>query len=287
MRGRIYWLLSLLTILAVALEPVAKGSGGPSTTVGFDLYRGYLIVVQGSAGPQRGLNFLLDTGANPTILDRRLARKLHLNELPGVLIVINGRAAAGRAIAPSLQIGPTRRDNLPVVIEDLSFFDRALPVRIDAVIGWDVLGQGAFEINYSSYQINFGPLRPLRNSVRVRMSGGLPLVDAELNQTPVHLVVDTGASSVILFEPKTPASASTVRISAVQQSSNMMGEFEGKPLWLRSLRLGQAEFGREPGFLVHSRVDATDGFDGLVSPALLGITKIGFDLDQGVVSFSR
>ncbi len=287
MRGRSYWLLSLLTILAVAFEPVAKGSGGRSTTIGFDLYRGYLIVVRGSAGPQRGLNFLLDTGANPTVLDQRLAQTLRLDEVPGVLTVINGRVAAGRAIAPSLQIGPSRRDNLPVVIEDLSFFERAIPVRIDGVIGLDVLGQGAFEIDYSSREINFGPLRPLKNPLRLQMSGGLPLVDVELNQTPAHLVVDTGASSLILFEPKTPASASPVSIRAVQHPSNTMGEFNGKPLWLRSLRLGQAEFRREPAFLVNSCAYATDSLDGLVSPATLGITKIAFDFDKGVVFFSR
>jgi hypothetical protein len=120
MRGHRYWLLSLLTILTVALEPVAKASLGRSTAVGFDLYRGYLIVVRGSAGPEQDLNFLLDTGVSFTVLDGRLARKLRLDEQPGVLAGVNGRVAAGRAIAPSLQIGPTRRDHLSVVIEDLS-----------------------------------------------------------------------------------------------------------------------------------------------------------------------
>ena len=90
MRGRRYWLLSLLTILTVAMEPVAQGAGGPPTAVGFDLYRGYLIVVRGSAGPEKGLNFLLDTGASYTVLDGRLARKLRLDEVPGVLAGVNG-----------------------------------------------------------------------------------------------------------------------------------------------------------------------------------------------------
>jgi hypothetical protein len=39
--------------------------------------------------------------------------------------------------------------------------------------------------------------------------------------------------------------------------------------------------------LVPSQADATDGLDGLVSPALLGITKVAFDLNQGVVAFNR
>jgi predicted aspartyl protease len=278
-------LLCLVTILTVALEPGAKGTVGRSIAVGFDLYRGYLIVVRGSAGPRKDLNFLLDTGASYTVLDRRLARKLRLDELPGVLAGVNGRVAAGRAIAPSLQIGPTRRENLSVMIEDLSCFDKALPVRIDAVIGLDVVGQGAFEIDYSSRQINFGPLPSLKNTLRLRMSGGLPLVDAELDETPVHLVLDTGASSLILFEPKT---ATQAKVSAVEHSAKTMGQFGGKPVWLSSLRLGQAEFQREAAFLVPRGGGIEDrDFDGLVSPALLGITKVAIDLDQGVVAFSR
>jgi predicted aspartyl protease len=286
MRGRNCWLF-LLTILAVALEPVARGSGRGPTAVGFDLYRGYLIVVRGSAGPLKDLNFLLDTGASPTVLDRRLAQKLHLDEMPGVLAGLNGRAVAGQAVAPTLQFGPVKRDNLPVLIEDLALLDKALPVRIDAVIGLDLVGQGAIEINYSSRRINFGPVSSLENPMPLRMSGGLPLVDAEFNQTPVHLLLDTGASSLILLQQEASTSATPVKISTTQRSTNMIGEFERNQVWLRSLRLGKAEFRQEPAFLVHTRGDGTGDFDGLVNPALLGITRVAIDLDRGLVAFSR
>ncbi len=73
MRGRNNWLLVLLILLTVAGVPAASGYT-KSPALRFDLYRDYLIVVQGSAGPVKGLNFLLDTGASPTILDRQVAR---------------------------------------------------------------------------------------------------------------------------------------------------------------------------------------------------------------------
>ena len=219
MRDRKYWLLSLLIVLALALEPVAKGYEGNPTSVRFDLYRGYLIVVRGSAGPLKDLNFLLDTGASPTVLDRRLAQALHLVEVPGVLAGLNGQVETKRAIAPTLQFGPSRRENFPVLIEDLSSLGRALPIRIDAVVGLDVVGQGAFEIDYSSHEITFGPVSSLKNSLPLRMTAGLPLVDAELNQTSVQLLLDTGASSLILFGPKTLESVPTPKFSAVQHST--------------------------------------------------------------------
>jgi predicted aspartyl protease len=286
MRGRNNWLLVLLILLTVAGVPAASGyTKGPELR--FDLYHDYLIVVRGSAGPVKGLNFLLDTGASPTILDRQVARSLHLDELPGLLAGVNGTVAAGKAIVPSLQLGPMRRDNLPVVVEDLSFFYKALPVHIDAVVGLDVIGQSPFEIDYGAREIHFGPIPSLKNALRLQMKRGLPLVEVQLGEISAQLVLDTGASSLILFEPKTPGSASPMKVSAVKQSSNTMGEFAGKTLRLHSLRLGEAEFNREPAVLARSRPETADDFDGLMSPALLGITKIAIDLDQGVFAFSR
>ena len=58
-------------------------------------------------------------------------------------------------------------------------------------------------------------------------------------------------------------------------------------MWLPNLRLGETEFGKEPAFLVPSRGGGVQDFDGLVSPAALGITKMTFDLGRGVLTFSR
>jgi predicted aspartyl protease len=279
MRDRNFWWLSLLTVLLVA-NPAARGDT-ERQALRFDLYRDYLIVARGSAGPLKGLNFLLDTGASPTVLDRRLAQKLHLEELPASIAVLDGSVQAGQATLPSLTFGPMRKENLPVLIEDLSFFQKALPVHIDAVIGLDVLGQTAFEVDYPSREIHFGPLPQLANTLPIQMKAGLPIVDAEINHISLHLLVDTGASSLILFELSTPRPISPLKVSAV------IGEAERKQVWLRSVRLGEAQFGREPAFVVRSRTDGNHDFDGLMSPAALGITKLEIDLGRGLLTFAR
>jgi predicted aspartyl protease len=283
MRGRNFWCLSLLTLVTLAGEPLARASQGAlEATVGFTLYHDYLIVAQGSAGPLKGLNFLVDTGATPSILDRRLAQRLGLDELPGSIVFINGSVPAGQAIVPSLEFGPMQRHNLPIQVEDLSFFERALPLHIDAVIGLDVLGQSAFEIDYTRWQIHFGYFRPLANSLPLRIEAGLPIVDAELNHLAVHLLMDTGASSLLLFEPRAPVSPQKISLA-----SSSIGEFQGKQVWLRSLRLGGKEFGREPAFMVRRPGNQDRNFDGLISPAGLGMTKVAIDVERGVLAFSR
>lgn len=287
MRGHAFCWFSLLTILLVAGEPPARGYGNQHDTVHFDLYRDYLIVVRGSAGPLKGLNFLLDTGASPAVLDRRVAEKLQLDQQPASIAVLGGSVQAGQATVPSLEVGPVRRDNLNVVVEDLSFFQKAFPVRIDAVVGLDVLGQSAFEIDYVAREIRFGAVAPLKNSLPLRLQAGLPVVDAQLNHLSVHLLLDTGASALILFKPTSPRPATPMRVSEVRPTPGTIGEFDRKQVWLDSLRLGEAEFGKEPAFLVKGAGNGPQNFDGLISPAMLGITKLSIDLGRGVFAFSR
>jgi hypothetical protein len=194
---------------------------------------------------------------------------------------------AGQATVPSLQFGPIRRENVNMVVADLSFFSKAIPVPIDGVIGLDVVGQTPFEIDYAASQISFGPIPSLKNSLPLELRGGLPIVSAELNHLSTHLVLDTAASALIVFAPQTPAMVSRVNATAVQQSSSRMGEFERKPVQLGSLTLGQMELRGQPAFLLQEPWDRNGDFDGLMSPALLGITRLAIDAQRGVVEFSR
>ncbi len=285
MRGRNFCLLSLLILLALSSEPPARGYTD-TKPLRFDLYRDYLIVARGSVGSQNDLNFLVDTGTNPTVLDRRVAEKLHLQERPSILAGINGRVQAGQATVPDLQFGPIRIDNFRVVVEDLTFFSKAIPVRIDGVIGLDVVGQIPFEIDYTASRITFGSIPSLKNSVSLELRAGLPIVTTEINHLSAHLLLDTAASSLILFAPQGPA-VSRVKAAAIQQSSRNMGEFERKEVSLNSLALGRMEVRGQLAFLVQNPWDGVNDFDGLMSPALLGITRLAVDVRRGVFEFSR
>jgi hypothetical protein len=118
------------------------------------------------------------------------------------------------------------------------------------------------------------------------MSLGMAIVEGEINHLPARLMVDTGASSLMLFETRIPG-VSALKVDAVERSTNMAGDFERREVQLGSLRLGGAEFGREPAFLVLNHREAGDDFDGLMSPVALGIRKIAFDPERGEVMFSR
>jgi aspartyl protease len=113
----------------------------------FRLYWGYLVVVEGSIGNVQKLNFLVDTGAYPSVVDQKIAHNLGLAEQPGRLNLSNKSVQTRLVVLPSLLLGPVRVESLPVLTEDLSFFQNALGHKVDAIVGLGVLGKRSLTVN--------------------------------------------------------------------------------------------------------------------------------------------
>jgi predicted aspartyl protease len=262
--------------------PVIRDTAG---TLRFDLYQDYCIVVHGSAGTLKNLNFVLDTGTIHTTFNAKIAARLDLrDEAPAGIVMMAGRKQAEDATLPQLELGPIRRANLPIVIADLASLQKLVPVRIDAIVGMDVLGPGPFVIDYSARVIRFGPLPALPVSLPLRLDQGLAVFDAEIDHRPVHLLFDTGASSLVLFE--TDAQPGGPAHTAGRQPDTF-GDFASKPVQLRSLRMGSEEFRRKQALMARNPKPSQLDFDGLMSPVALGISRVSVDLEGGVLAFSR
>lgn len=285
-------LFNLFVWLTMATHAFAWGhrptntDPGKEARVHFDLYKGYLIVVKGSTGPLKNLNFLLDTGATPTILDPRITRKLHLVGMPINIAVVGGISQGNKAIVPDLELGPIHRSDLRVVTANLSILQEELPVRIDGVVGLDVLGESPFEIDYGAHEIRFGPHAPLTVSLPLSFVSGLATVEGEIDHTPVRLMLDTGASSFYLFDARKPRSHSDSSARTSRRTPGEMGDLMQKEVPLRNFRLGGTRFGLTSATLLNHPQEAGLDCDGLISPPALGITVIAFDLKEGVLSFS-
>lgn len=245
-----------------------------------------MIVAQGSVGPLRGLNFLLDTGTNTTVLNPKLARKLRLESTPTEVAVLSSMVRSERATAPSIQLGPIRSENVPVLVQDLSWVQDALPIQIDAIVGLDVLGQSKFLIDYASREISFGAAPAMRDSIPLQINNGFAFVDAVINRTTVHLLLDTASPALIIFE-ESPQPASGVKGVAAQPSPKKIGDYEHRRVRQISFSLGEVHFDHESAFVAPNQRDAGHDFDGLMSPVALGITRVAVDLNQKTLTFSR
>lgn len=295
MFNRSFFTIGLIAGVAFTFPSQSKGADHPDLvpvinepigTVPFDLLQGYCIVVHGSAGTLKDLNFFLDTGTIHSTFNSQIASKLNLrDEVPAGLVFMGGRMQAESATLPSLEFGPVHLSSLHIFTADLSSFQKVLPVRIDAIIGLDVLGLSPFVIDYGARVIRFGTSPTLPNSLPLRLQQGLAVFDAEIDHRPVHLLLDTGASTVVLFKTDLqPDLGADTTGSRVLVSS---GAFERKQVRLRALQVGPAEFRQEQAMVTRNPKPSQLDFDGVMSPAALGISRLSVNLAEGVLEFSR
>lgn len=79
---------------------------------------------------------------------------------------------------PEIRLGPIHRENLPVVILDLAQFVHA-PIRIDAIVGLDLLRLESFTLDYRARKVIFGV--PSRLKHATGMESKLPHLSVKAN----------------------------------------------------------------------------------------------------------
>jgi aspartyl protease len=276
-------------ISQIALATSGNVSGAtPRVEIPFKLYRDYLIVVQGSLGTLQRLNFLIDTGVNPTAVDRRIAKKLRLMGGAHKLALFNQEADVGEVVLPSLQLGPIRAESLPAMIQDLSSFETVIGIRVDASVGFDVLNGSSFSIDYRSKKIVFGPIESSPFAVPFETGPPVLTVQLQVQGKPIRLLVDTGAAELVLFECQLHGRLRQLPVGSVRRFFNGASkEIELKELWLPAVRLGTTDFGPQKSLSVDDNANCSRSFDGVVGIRRLGLKWIAFDFEHRSFSWKR
>jgi len=277
-RGVARVVIPTVTFAALSLAPRLASAKDHASEVRFKLYRGYAIVARGSIGNLRNLNFLIDTGAVPSVLDRRTADALHLTGTKETLSVFTQELAAELVIARNVQLGPVRTDSLRVVVRDLSFAESALGIRIDAMIGFDLLSQGPFVIDYQSKRLVFGPIDTSLPVIPYHSGPGYAAVEMRIQQKTLLLLVDTGASDTTLD------CADAVTNIGSRTWSNMSGDIKVKQVQLRDAYLGAIDWGAQDVFILEiDDRSKPSGLSGLLGVISLKARRVGFDPDRKVL----
>jgi Aspartyl protease len=170
----------------------ARSAPHDPTKLPFRLTWGYLVIVEGSIGNLQKLNFLVDTGACPSIVDRNIAQNLGLPEQSARVNLSNKTIQTKVVTLPSLVLGPNRRQSLPVLTQDLSYFQKALGLRVDAIVGMDVLSKSSFSLNYRTREMLFGEIENMTFSTPFETSTPTVTIRMESHHQQLRLVIDTG-----------------------------------------------------------------------------------------------
>lgn len=161
--------------------------------------QGHFIVVKGSMGELQDLNLVIDTGASSTTVSPRVAKKLGLKGDSKQVLAYAKKVEVISVVLPILELGSMRFEQVPAWVAQLSFPDARRMLRIDALIGLDLLKRTNLSVDFESRKISFGPITHTESVMP--FYAGLPFLVLPLyvQDQPVRLLLDTGARDLILF----------------------------------------------------------------------------------------
>ncbi len=267
----------------------AKPGGEPSIHVPaklpVHLYGGYLVFVEGSIGNMQKLNFLVDTGACPSVVDQKLARKLKLAEQSERVNLWNKSVNAQQVVLPSLSLGPVRIESVPVLSEDLSFLEIALRFKVHAIVGLDVLRKSSFTINYRTKEIMFGTPEALTYSVPFETDSPVVTIRMGFQDRHLRMVVDSGGPDLTLFRSRVSNTAG-LQALGTETVADAGGTFQRTKVRIPEVYIGKEMVGAQTAFLVDDRKDEGDDFDGVLGVKGLQFWKIAFDFENRRLSWN-
>ncbi len=161
-------------------------------------HREVLVKVRINGGEP--MDFLFDTGANQTLIDRRLAAENLLDQQSGMRMTGAAGMLYGQATElQKIEIGDLTVPKVQAVIVDLSAQSRQLGKPIAGILGGNVLGRFAITIDYGKSQLSFMDFStykaPAGANIIPFVEKKGPVVKILLNgKEEIQCLVDTGAA---------------------------------------------------------------------------------------------
>lgn len=270
------------TLLVTALQ---QPSATPIDDVPFDLFQQHLVVTKGAIGPLSGLNVLIDTGTIPSVVDSRIARKLHLNTGLSQLVAFGRRVATQSVVLDGIRIGSLQSGPVPAAVGDLSYLSG---VRIDAIVGLDVLARTSFTIDYQAHRLRFSAEAREEFVAPLEFAWPFLTVRMTIAGQPVRVLVDTGSADLVLFKARMPAALSDPPWKGDKTVQYASGAARLLRLDLRQAGLGPHVWDKLQAWsLDRETAGYPPSVDGVLGVIALGCRRVRFDFERSEFGWTR
>jgi len=250
-----------------------------SWEVPFRLYNGFVVVLRGSIGELQDCNLVIDTGTNPTLVDERIVRKLHVTLSNARLAVASGDVRSQRALISRIEMGPIVKQQVFTAVKDLSAVSKDIGVRIDALVGLDVLGNSNLRINYERKVLAFSDtITDSPNTADFERGPPLVVLSMTMNRKLMRVVFDTGSFGLVLFENKVGKDLPGL-LEPVGSFHGVGGEMDMRRIEVDDASVGNSRLQARHAFVAKGPRQAP--VDGLLGPSGLGAREISLDFKHG------
>src|ERR1700677_793962 len=275
--------VAAVLLLAATLTDAKTEGKVNANALSMNVVGGYLIVVQASIGDRHTLNFLLDTGATTSAIDRSLAERLNLPTRGSRMVSFDKTLQVQWCILPELVFGPERATNLKVVVQDLRYL-RASGVAVDGVIGWDLLRRHSFRLDFANKRVVFGAVAITKgHSVPFRESSLFLTAPIDLDGRELWMIADTGMQGAMFYE--TQLEATPYRWQASISGRTVGGNVESQIALVSRFRIAAQDLDRQV-YVVHPpNSPLLEGIAGYLGITSLNAEQVTFDLDRGILSW--
>lgn len=193
-------------------------------------YVAHVAFVKADAGDGTPRWFLVDTGANRSALDARVARALDLPDEGGTTVEgTGGVAQVSSTTVPRFTLGRVTMRLSPTV-SDLSGLAGPEGEPVAGILGSDLFGDRVLTFDFERGRLALGPASEAARtaaacgrSAPMRDDNGIPRLAGELDGRPVELRYDSGAG---IFE----SPHLSINLSQPQHAAALDGRDPGEPL---------------------------------------------------------
>lgn len=237
--------------------------------------RGQGIVLPVRLNGRGPFRFLLDTGSTHTAVSGKTAAAIGA---PVVAKTVIGSAAGSRQTLvvriDALDVGPISVPGLLASVVELEGI-----AGVDGVIGHDALASLRYTIDFRERRVVWWPIDALvarGSALELQSSHGRFLISLPQRQSVLRLVPDTGAESLLLFDPD--GTLPVTRLPTPATLTTTSGETEVRLARVRELRVGGTTLRDVPAALARRDRSEPAEIDGLLPLHLFD--RVTFDGPQ-------
>ena len=190
-----------LSLFVWVQEPVSFLAAGSLTSIPFERHAGFLWVEVGVENSVSPLRFLVDTGAEVTVVETRAADRLGLRHGPRVLVRGVGGTTTGSWCSEFRgELGGVRLPRRTLIL-DLDRFQKAVGAPVDGLVGADFFRRRVVQFDFKENRLRLlksvsGLARD--EAIRLRLGAHGFLLPAAVDEGPAAWVrLDTGCAAAL------------------------------------------------------------------------------------------